>query len=926
MKHALDTFGAYAACFFTGAACLICEVVWMRMLTPVFGVTVYAVGTALAVFLLGLGIGSLVVGRLADRFQNPVRLFLILVVCTALYVVAVPHLIHWVESVFLRFHLQFHPGAVLAAVVRLLLCLVTLLPPAVLMGGTFPALSRYMALCQGKVARPAGYLYGINTLGAVTGTLAAGFLLIALLSVRWANWSAAGLCVLAFVLAFPAARGVAPGASGESASQREPQRQGVSSFRWLAPVAAAGTGFAGLLYEVTWVRIAALMLHMTVYSFAAVLAAFLCGLALGSLTSSRVLVPRKSVVLWLALAEGGIALYAVLATPFFGAVGSRFADLEFDTSCFGGSFLLFVVGQLVLMLSLLMVPTFLMGAAFPLTCRLASAGPASAGRTVGAVSAWNNVGASIGSVAGAFVLIPLTGLKGTLIVAATVNLALFTILTAAARASSRRARILAAAFVGLGLVGGIGTLPRDVTFRDLSISESERIVWHYEGPDGVVEVIRDEQHGTLGLKSDRTKQEGSDEPTVMRMYRRECYLPLLLHPAPKELLVLGMGTGISAAAAVADSEVERLDIVEVSRGVREAARLFFSRDNLHAADTPKGTLFLEDARNHMLLHAHPYDIIIADLFFPSSPGVGSLYTVEHYRHCRQRMKTGGLMCQWVPLHQVGEEELGAIMRSFLKVFPNVSVWAYEKHLALIGSEKPLTIDVGRFMRAFERPGAKDDLARHRLDDPVQVLSGFVLANSDAVRFAGEGPLNTDDHPYVEFHAPRHFRDVHTQHLYLENVRRLTQARRPIYPHLVGSKEELDRLRPALESCLDAQDLFTLALRAQYSAPDLDQYRRQLSASLQCYDRFVPARAELAETYMEQARFQLALGRYEAAIEATGRAASLCPWPAYAYSNLGWAMLRHRSNEEAKKWFQRATELDPESSLPNAALGVTGKQP
>lgn len=892
----------------------------MRMLSPIFGVTVYAVGTTLAVFMLGLAIGSAVLGRLSDKSRNPVLLYIILVIGICLYTAIVPWLMDVVKWAFVNIHTHFKLSLTFSAIARFLLCIAGLLLPTILMGGTLPVLSRYVAVLRDEVGQSAGYLYGINTLGAVVGTVCAGFVLIDLLGVSETNWLAVALYVLSALFALPASMAEHPKLQTvqESVGRKtEPKPQ--IPLRRLALIAATGSGFAALIYEVVWTRIIALMSNVTVYSFSGVLAAFLTGLAIGSVVSSRLLVRREATALYFALVQAGIGLYAVLTPTLFELAGSRFTDLQINWNYFDGNFLLFVFAQFILMFCMLIVPTFLMGAAFPLACCLASAGSSTAGLSVGAVSAWNTVGGALGSVAGAFVFIPLIGLKGTLIAAAAINFILFGVLTFVEQGVTRHVKTLVATFVGLGLLVSIGTLGKNITFRGMSISGTERIIWHYEGPEGVVEVIRNEQHGTLGLRSNRTKYEGSNEPIIMQMYRRQFYLPLLLHPDPEEVLVLGMGTGVSVASAIADDRVKRVDIVEISRGIVKAARLFFGPHNLHAADTSKGTLFLDDARNHVLLYSHRYDVIVADLFFPNSPGVGSLYTVEHYNYCRKRLKPGGLMCQWVPLHQVDEEELAAIMRSFSKVFPHVSVWVYEKYLALIGLETPMEIDVERFVKAFKRQSIKADLARHRLEDPVLMLSGFVMADSDVTMFTGKGPLNTDNHPFVEFHASRHFHLDHTATLYLENRSRLDKARRPIYPYLKGPNEMIQGLRVVLEACLDACDLFMLTLQRHRYSPDRDSFIRGLCASMQRYENFLPPRVVLAESYMQMAQLCAKSGDYEAAIEATREAAKLHPWPAAVCNNMGWAAFYYKSKEEARKWFRQAIKMDPENTIAESAL-------
>ena len=285
----------------------------------------------------------------------------------------------------------------------------------------------------------------------------------------------------------------------------------------------------------------------------------------------------------------------------------------------------------------------------------------------------------------------------------------------------------------------------------MDIPEGGRLARYIEGPGAAVSVVEDAE-GVSRLHINNRQQEGSSHSRVADA--RQALLPLLLHPAPRRALFLGLGTGVTAASAAEDTQLQ-VDVVELLPEVIEASRLFTGSFSVDA----RLRVVAADARRHVRTSTERYDLVVADNFHPARSGSGSLYTVEHFRAINERLAEGGLFCQWLPLHQLDSTTLRSIVHSFVKVHPQA--WALLATHSLAtpvlglmaqrggGRFDPAT--VSSRMRTAALPRAP---AQFGLHDEMAVLGSFVAGPRALARLAGTAPLNTDDHPVVTYRAPR----------------------------------------------------------------------------------------------------------------------------------------------------------------------------
>ena len=414
--------------FISGVAALIYEVIWMRWLALTFGVSTYAVSTVLATFMAGLAAGSFYFGRWVDNRSNPLRAYAVLELLIGLYALAVPSLFAAMRVLFVELH-QLDLSPVQFALARALLAGTLLLPPTVLMGGTFPILVRFFVRRRSEVGRSAGILYFLNTLGATLGTLAAGFFFIEHLGLERSNQIAAlinfGVALGAGLISWRYTAGREMDSSGEapaSDSERsDPEPAAIPAFAmWLVLACIGISGFASLAYEVLWTRALTRFLYNSTYAFTTMLSTFLIGIALGSAIYSAWLTRIRRPILLFAILQLCVGIGFLLSSLLFrdlSAISAGLTGAEEITSFGKSIFTMFLRSALILFL-----PTVFLGATLPLATDICTRGIDRLGFGLGRVYAVNTCGSILGSLGASFALIPLLGMRGSIVVLVALNL------------------------------------------------------------------------------------------------------------------------------------------------------------------------------------------------------------------------------------------------------------------------------------------------------------------------------------------------------------------------------------------------------------------------------------------------------------------------------------------------------------------------
>jgi spermidine synthase len=751
--------------FFSGASALIYQVLWLRVLGWIFGVTVYAASSVWASFMAGLAIGSLVAGRAGDRVRRPLFWF----GCAELLIGATASSSPFVLDVLHRGYVSAYPslphqvGAL--TLVRFLIAFAVLIVPTAMMGATLPLVVKAVAIRGTRLGERVGVLYATNTAGAIVGTLAAGLYLIPGVGIQKTFFVAATLNLVVGATAIVLSRllpapEIAGDASADAAAsiRRAPQR-----LRIVIAVFAL-SGFVALALEVVWFRVLTLFLRPTVYGFAMMLATILAGTAAGSYLIAPILDRRRSWIATLAILEMSIGVAAELSfrplvklqgfsdwlTPVVAHVVPEWLGYQ-------------IAGSL-----LAIFPTaVLMGVAFPIGLRLwAESGDPSTGdrgavaRRIGQFYSMNVGGAILGSLASGFLLLPAIGSYRSLTLLAATSVASAMLLLSVSE-WRRPARLLAGAIGAVVFAAAVFWSPDPFDEFVAQRYRSDRIVWKEEGIESTV-VVHASPGGDRILTVNGNHQASTDGSTTY-VHRRIGHLPMALHPNPHTALVIGLGGGATAGAvSVHGADV---DIVELAGSVVRGAR-FFDTINYGVLGRPNAHLRVDDGRNFLMLTPKRYDVITADVIHPIFAGSGNLYSVEYFRLLRRVLNPGGMAVQWLA---GTEEEYKIIARTFLSVFPQTTVWGGGS--LLVGMTQPLRLSRADFAWKLHDAARAQGLHDLGIESFDQLLAAFDAGPDELAAFVGAGPLLTDDRPSVEYFLslPRN-RDVDTSAL-KGNVRR-----------------------------------------------------------------------------------------------------------------------------------------------------------
>ncbi|MBD9513687.1 fused MFS/spermidine synthase [Pseudomonas sp. PDM22] len=725
--------------FASGGSALVFQVLWVKQLSLVVGVEVYAVTTAISAFFAGLALGGLAFGRLADRLERPLRLYAGLEFLVALLGVAATLALANAASAF-----AFLEEAVGPLAWGLPFVLVGV--PAFFMGGTLPVLVRALEPAEGQMGRAGGGLYAANTAGAIAGTLLAAFVLLPWLGVLGSACAAAVFNLFAaggaLLIRQQAARTQAldaPAAGPRSRAAR------------LAIALYCVAGGVALGYEVVWTQSIVQFMSTRTFAFAVVLATYLCGLVLGSALyarrADRIRDPWGLFGLLIA-AAGLLAILQIagLGDWLFGLqTRAEWLVMQAGGSELAGMCARFAVAALCVVF----LPTTLLGAAFPIALRL-SVDRDHVGRDVGVVVALNTLGGIVGVMLTGFVLVPGLGLVRTLAVLGALAAVIGLLAVWRGEGVSKRLRLGVAGVAVLAL--GIGaTTPPQLLAELMPGARNGRIGYYAEGRGGTVAVV---EQGRGDNRFNRLYIQGvsntGDAMPSLRYMRLQALLPLLIHNGePRSALVIGFGTGITAGAMLQYHDLQHPVVAELLPEVLAAAPNF--KGNFDAIHDPRLDIRLRDGRRELLRSAERYDMITLEPPPPSAAGVVNLYSRDFYQLAAARLQEGGVVAQWLPLPTQNDEESRSLVRSFIDVFPYATLWTTEFHeMLLVGSLQPLHLDVTTIRQRFEQPPVAAALGEVGVDSVEALLATWVTDRAGLERYAGDALPVTDDHPRIEY--------------------------------------------------------------------------------------------------------------------------------------------------------------------------------
>lgn len=731
-------------CFLSGFSVLVYEIIWARQLSLIFGGTVIATTVVIAVFMAGLGFGSIFFGKRVDRTVHPLKLFSIvqfgICISSTLAFFAFGKLaaFHRILNLALK-------GSSVSTLFIILISSLFMLIPTFLAGGTLPIISKELVNDRNKIGWGVGWVYAVYTLGSMFGAFVAGFFLIA-------HFGQALSLTFAVVINLLLGFGSRLWLTNKTSITETPKDKSQGSLQQAMSsnllVIVGLIGFCGLAYEILWTQALHIFLANSTYSFTSILIVFLFGIALGSILFARFFEANKQPIALLATCQTIIGLYVIVGAFLLNDLPGLLFSIR---SALQVPVLRLILPGLLLSFIIGFIPTLCMGISFPLLCRLLAPSLQNLGKNVGKVFFTSTMGSIVGSLIAGFLLIPILGIVKSLISIAFINLGIGLFLCVVFESKKKMRFVIAescALVIALLLTwsafGKHMVLPPSM-FR--SKMRADRILFYIETSQGTVIVNEDKLTGIRACYINNSAVCGTTYD-ALKVVRLLGHLPFFINPDADTVLIVGFGIGITSSA-VAEHDVTNIDCIEICPGVKAAAK-FFSRFNKDVVTDPRVKFISEDGRHYVLLTNKKYDIISCDPTHPTL-GCNNLYTKEYFVSCKRLLNPGGVICQYLPLHKLSLNEFKTLIRTFSSVFPHTSVWLAHSHGILLGHDRSIQFDFNEFSKHLF--GLNDDI----LDDPYLVAISLILDENSVRNFTADARINTDDRPILEFFTPSSLR-------------------------------------------------------------------------------------------------------------------------------------------------------------------------
>jgi spermidine synthase len=767
--------------FFSGVSALVYEIVWARMLGLIVGAAVGGWAAVLVAYMGGMALGSFFGGRIADRARRPLIVFALCEASIGIFGAVSPAMLHLVQKLCAGLPLLFGTSTGAYSVTRLIIAVGVLIIPTMLMGATFPIISRVVAAKDRPFGRDLGVIYAANTIGAIFGTMAAGFFLLPALGMSVSLLMAAIInCSVAGWAIFLARRYARAGAIDASVKSMEKYAVQRPLPAWLFPAALVCSGFCAMAFEVLWSRALVFFLTSTTYAFTTVLSVMLAGLAVGGLIAAAIAKKRRDPAAWLAALLLCIGVWG-FASPFL--LHALDPAIHVAESRLVHVWWQWIAVRYAVCFAVVFPPALCMGAIYPLAIGASCRSVDTAGRAIGSLSSLNTLGGIAGSLAAAFLLIPAIGIQRSLVVVAIINcIGGLTVMGSGLRNSRKRtiAGAVATLVMGVACLTFSGYHPMVLYSRAISDAE---------GPVSLVSYKEDRVASVAVIKNDRGRTLNIDGFNAAGTYRYEymhllAHLPILLSPSPDTALVICFGTGTTCGTVAVSPSVKRVDCAEISPAVVASAR-YFTDVNYHAAENPKVRFIIDDGRNYLLRSPRRYNVITLEPMHPYLASATNLYSADFYKLCRSRLAAHGVMAQWAPLHVLSPTQYRMLIAGFASVFSHTSLWFLGTEGILIGSLDSLRIDIPALKRNMSADGVESDLAKISVAEPERLLSCFLMGERQIHEFVKDVPALSDDRPRIEFSAPRNL--VRPADLpWLENMEELLVRRVSVLPFVSGA--------------------------------------------------------------------------------------------------------------------------------------------
>jgi spermidine synthase len=748
----LDNYWIFASLFvLSGISGLIYQVVWARKLQVAFGVNLFAIAAVLAAYFLGMALGSWLGGKFSDRSKRPLITYALLEVGIGITALVVTPFVDQLNVVLQPFSELLNSNFFLLQAARFLLTLGLLIIPTTLLGATVPFMNRGVVARDAHIGSRIATLYAANTLGAVAGVLVSGFYLIEHIGLTHTAQLAAVLSILVGLLALWANTRVDPIQSPPSQDQISEPVSTNRAARVVLPIMGL-SGALGLSLEVLWTRLLIQGIGSTAYVFSIVLALFLIGIALGSYIVRSRVDHWKDLYSALALSQSLAALFTLLGIPTLnwimpaivsGTMGLLGVNVE---QAFFQTWALWATGALL-------PATIALGASIPIAARLITENRHTVGRSMGRLYAINTYGGVVGSLCTGFLLLPVMGVYWSITVISALYVFAAVVLVLQSTADKTLGKRFAQVTVALSLLAWLFLPPKLVRDRITNYTTGEIIAYQedYYGSILVTEEGDGDKYKRLLVNGQSYSGTGA---YAVRYMRLQGHLPLFMSQAPvKNSLVICLGVGLTAGAITTHPDT-KLTVVELSRAIVGLSDLFADvNEKVHL--NPDVVLVTDDGRNYLVRNPEKrFDVITLEPPPPVLAGMANLYSLDFYKLAKSRLTDDGVVVQWIPLHTQNNEDTRMLIATFLKAFPNSSLWWTESGETLIlGRMSDSSLPPGHFQSLMSNADVARSLKEIDINSPEQLAAHFLLDRNGLQAFAGDATVMTDEFPIIEYRVP-----------------------------------------------------------------------------------------------------------------------------------------------------------------------------
>lgn len=790
----------------SGCAALIYEVVWLQMLSLVVGSSAISIGVVLGTFMGGMCAGSLLLSRYVKRSEHPLRVYAKLEAGIGVAGLILVFLLPVIGKLQIAIGLGGFPGLLLSG----LFCAIVLLPPTLMMGATLPAISRFVEATPRGVSW-LGFFYGGNIAGGVVGCLLAGYYLLRLFDVQVASAVAIVLNIVVAGAAMMLANKMKYEVKDESpANAAKPKLFDAPPGAMPVYITIALSGFTALGSEVVWTRLLSLNLGATTYTFSLILAVFLTGLGLGSSTGAvlaRTVENPRTALGWCQL-----LLVAAIAWAAFGLTKSL-PYWPVDPQLASGPTFIFTM-DLVKTAFVVLPGAVLWGASFPLALAAIGSRETDTGVVVGTTYAANTVGAIFGSIVSSLILIPTLGTQRShqlLLVFAAASALLMLVFRPSVREQkfAFTASSMAAFLMTIGITGYLITtiIPppsllvgygRFAARRQYNHGE---FIFMGEGMNSSM-TVSELSNGVRNYHN-AGKVQASSEPQDMRLQRMLGHMATLFpKQAPKDVLVIACGAGVTAGSVSVDPRLEREVIAEIEPLVPKVVGRLFGAHNFNVVDNPKVEVKIDDARHFLMTNKKKYDAITSDPFDPWVKGAAGLYSAEFFQLIKDRLNDGGVVTVFVQLYESNVDAVKSEVGTFLEVFPEGLVFGNTFNdqgydVVLVGQKTPGPIDVDAIQARLESPEyapVAKSLAEIGFFSAVDLVSTFAARGEQLKPWLADVQINRDKNLRLQYLAGFSLNMYDQAGIYSQMI----QSRR--YPEglFTGSPATIEQLRARIQ--------------------------------------------------------------------------------------------------------------------------------